>query len=189
MEPNIYIGIFFKPKSGGVVCIYTPDPETSPKFWYFNSGDSIGFISDNITKLIHDKHQPIIVHINKVNIKESRQLATYNQFIGMIAGMSSSRTVTTKIVTQDKVQSRIMQLLSIAKKRDFKSKLLSKKMHNNKYNIVYDITCLKSRQSINNHMWAYLLAYYGYLKYKIHGYNKQEHKHGKEDNTKEGDQD
>jgi len=166
-----YVGIYFK-KSGGLICIYEEDPDMSPRFWYFKSGDDIKFIANNLVKLIGQKHTALSIHTNKMDSKNDRQSATVNQIIGMIAGLSACRTVDVKITTQSKVQSRVMQLLTIASKRDFKSKLITKKMHSNKYNSVYEITKMKSRQDINNHMWAYLFAYYGYLKDKIKGYNK-----------------
>jgi hypothetical protein len=177
-----YVGIYFK-KSGGLICIYEPDPELSPRFWYFKSGDDIKFIANNLVKLIGNRHGAISIHVNKTETKNDRQSATVNQIIGMIAGLSACRTVDIKLPTKIKVQSRLMQLLSIASKRDFKSKLITKKMHSNKYNGVYEITKMKSRQDINNHMWAYLFAYYGYLKDKIKCYNNKEHIHGTKETT------
>ena len=67
-----------------------------------------------------------------------------------------------------------MHLLDIKTKREFHNKILSKKMHNNQYNLVYDIVKLRSKQTINGYMWSYLLAYYGFLKDKISSYNNKE---------------
>lgn len=173
MINKTYVGIFFKSKSGGIVCVYSPD--MAPRFWYFTSVDSINFIATIFKDFIVRDHKPVIVHINDIAIKDSKQLNLYNQFKGLLAGLSVSKTIHVKIASKQKIQTRVMKLLDIRKKYNFKSKLRTKKMHENQYNIVYEITQLKSNQSIILHRWAYLFAYYGYLKDKIKDYNKKEY--------------
>lgn len=186
MENKKYFGIFFKPRNGGLVCIY--DPDICPRFWYFKSGDNIAFIAKKLIRLAENTHTPIVCHINMTYFSDKRQSDTYNQFIGMLAGLSTYRNVTFKLVEQSKVQNRVMQLLVIAKKREFKTKLITKSMHGNQYNTVYETTNRQSRQNINIHMWAYLLAYYGYLKDKIKRYNKGDNDgQGRNDGPTEND--
>lgn len=156
---------------GGLVCFYNPN-DMCPKFWFFKSGDSISYICKNI--LSYCDEGKIHVHINDVKFLDSKQSKIYNQFIGMLHGISQFRNVSIKIVSKEKVQSRIMHLLDIKIKKEFHNKILSKKMHNNQYNLVYDMVKLRSKQVVNCYMWSYLLAYYGFLKDKISSYNKKE---------------
>lgn len=169
MTSSVYVGIYFKQKSGGLICIY--NPEVVPRFWYFKSNDDISFITRNIIKLIDNKYSKIVIHTNQSTPKDLKQIIIYNKIIGMIAGLSIGRIVKFKIVKMKKVTTRIQNLLNIKQKSHFKLKLIDKKMHENRYNDVYIMTHLQSKQSINTHRNAYLLAYYGYLKNKINLYN------------------
>ena len=167
-----YIGVFFKPKLGCLVCFYNPN-EMCPMFWSFDYNDDILYVYKNIMKYIKDQEN-IIVHINEVTSKHQKQFALYNQFIGMLSGMTEIKNITLKIVSQDKIQKRIMHLLDIKSKKEFNNKMKIKKMHNNQYNLVYEIVKHRSKRTSDLYISSYLFAYYGFLKEKIKGYNHKE---------------
>jgi hypothetical protein len=167
-----YIGVFFKPKLGCLVCFYNPN-EMCPMFWSFDYNDDILYVYKNIMKYIKDQKN-IIVHINEVTSKHQKQFALYNQFIGMLSGMTEIKNITLKIVSQDKIQKRIMHLLDIKSKKEFINKMKIKKMHNNQYNLVYEIVKHRSKRTSDLYISSYLFAYYGFLKEKIKGYNHKE---------------
>jgi|TARA_B100000123_G_scaffold272615_1_gene256381 hypothetical protein len=124
-------------------------------------------------KYIKDQKN-IIVHINEVTSKHQKQFALYNQFIGMLSGMTEIKNITLKIVSQDKIEKRIMHLLDIKSKKEFINKMKIKKMHNNQYNLVYEIVKHRSKRTSDLYISSYLFAYYGFLKEKIKGYNHKE---------------
>ncbi len=167
-----YIGVFFKPKLGCLVCFYNPN-EMCPMFWSFDYNDDILYVYKNIMKYIKDQKN-IIVHINEVTSKHQKQFALYNQFIGMLSGMTEIKNITLKIVSQDKIEKRIMHLLDIKSKKEFINKMKIKKMHNNQYNLVYEIVKHRSKRTSDLYISSYLFAYYGFLKEKIKGYNHKE---------------
>ena len=91
----------------------------------------------------------------------------------MLHGISQFRNVSIKIVSKEKVQSRIMHLLDIKIKKEFHNKILSKKMHNNQYNLVYDMVKLRSKQVVNCYM-VLSISLLWFLKDKISSYNNKE---------------
>ena len=167
-----YVGVFFKPKLGCLVCFYNPN-EMCPIFWSFTYNDNISYIYKNIISYIKNQKN-IYVHINEISTKNQKQFALYNQFIGMLSGMYETRNINLKIVSQDKVKKRIMNLLDINNKKEFNKKMKIKKMHNNQYNLVYEIVKHRSKRTTDLYISAYLFAYYGFLKDKIKGYNHKE---------------
>jgi|MDSZ01.3.fsa_nt_gb uncharacterized membrane-anchored protein YjiN (DUF445 family) len=171
---NAYVGIFFKPKNNGIICFYNPNEHT-PRFWYIQRDSSASFICKNMLSYIDKNCSSIHVHINDNKITKPKQLALYNQVIGMLDGVGQFRDIKTRIVSKEKIQNRIMNLLSIKTKKEFVSKMKTKKMHNNQYNLVYEMVKMQSRQSINAHLDCYLLSYYGFLKDKINSYNHKEY--------------
>lgn len=163
----VYVGVFFKKKSGGVICFYSPD-WSKPIFWYFSKIDSPKFIINKFKTFT--QFQKVTVHINDVDTTSVKQSKIYHTIMGSLFALDVYDIVKYKSVDLKKCLCRVKTLLCIKDKKSFIEKLTLKKMHENQYNIVSEITQTMSKQNQTNYRNAYLLAYYGYLKNKVSKY-------------------
>lgn len=171
MDNNLYVGVFFNKKTG-IICLYSL--ETTPRFFKFNSKDDVKELTRRLVRIVNGRYGKTIVHINKISKKDQLKYPMYNKLIGIFIGLSFCNNVDfgIKTVPLEKTKHRIMTLLGIKRKQDFVSGLISKKAYGNQYNVVYQITNMQSKASINIHRNAYLLAFYGYVKTLLRKYNK-----------------
>jgi hypothetical protein len=81
------------------------------------------------------------------------------------------------------VKRRISHLLKIKRSRNFKKQFSSKRMFDNCYNAVDEMTEYKSEQERELYLNAYMLAYYGYLKDRIKQYQNTGEQDGQTENV------